>query len=315
MRSAKLPSVERSTRVQETLRTAHRFLAPALAAVAAGYVVWILLSNAHEFMRALRATSRWRLGLAFLAFMGSDSLSALQWIKLLEGLGSEVKGRSGLWRVSGQARLARYVPGKVARPLTLLVGAQRLGYPTRLVMVSIGYQAAFQVSASMAFGALLIILSYGAPSSIHVALKLSLLIALVILGVVIGAPRALVRIFKEPPPRLSMKTVATVIILQMCVNLVGSSGVAILTSAVSGLGSMAYVVGTDILSAVLGTLLGITPAGIGVREGLLTALLSPVIGPASALSVAVLSRVLRTLSDLAFFGIAYVLDRPGQRND
>lgn len=96
MRPAKLPSATRSTRVQDTLRTAHRFLAPALAAVAAGYVVWVLLSNAHEFMRALRTTSLWRLGLAFVAFMGSDSLSTLQWIKLLEGLGSEVKGRSGL---------------------------------------------------------------------------------------------------------------------------------------------------------------------------------------------------------------------------
>lgn len=96
MRSAKPPSATRSTRVQETLRTARRFLAPALAAVAAAYVVWILFSNAHGFMRALRATSRLRLGLAFLAFMGSYSLAAFQWIRLLEGLGSEVKGRSGL---------------------------------------------------------------------------------------------------------------------------------------------------------------------------------------------------------------------------
>jgi len=297
-------------RAREVLRIARRFLAPILTAVAVGYVAWIVVSDSEEFIRAVKATSPMDIGLAALAFIGSNSLLALQWVKLLEGLDPEVKRRSGLWCVYGQSWLARYVPGRIAGPMTLVVGAQHLGYPPRLLVVSLGYQAALQVPTSVAFGALLMLIFHQAASRIFLLLKLALLTALIILGVVIAAPRLLPWVFQNPPSRLPMRTTMAVISLQMCANSLGGLAVAILASRASGLDAMLYIAAAEIISAVFGTLLAIAPAGIGVREGLLTFLLSSEIGSTAGLSVAVLSRVLRILSDVAFSGTCFLLDRP-----
>ena len=56
------------------------------------------------------------------------------------------------------------------------------------------------------------------------------------------------------------------------------------------------------------------PAGAGVREVLLVALLSPVLGVGAATAVALVSRVLTTVGDLLAAGLAVgYVRRPGLR--
>jgi hypothetical protein len=65
--------------------------------------------------------------------------------------------------------------------------------------------------------------------------------------------------------------------------------------------------GAYALAWTAGLLFVVAPAGAGVREVALVAALAPVLDSPAALAVAVLSRVLMTLGDLVWAGVAAVL--------
>jgi uncharacterized membrane protein YbhN (UPF0104 family) len=59
----------------------------------------------------------------------------------------------------------------------------------------------------------------------------------------------------------------------------------------------------------VGFLAVFVPAGVGVREAALVAALAPVLDRGDALVVALISRVLMTLGDLAWAGVAVITAR------
>ena len=59
--------------------------------------------------------------------------------------------------------------------------------------------------------------------------------------------------------------------------------------------------------------LGLVPVGIGVREAILTAVLLPVLPVGAATAVAAASRVVQTLGDATWAGIAGLPSRPVRR--
>ena len=63
----------------------------------------------------------------------------------------------------------------------------------------------------------------------------------------------------------------------------------------------------------VGFLIVLAPAGAGVREVLLVALLAPVVGTAGATAVALVSRVVMTVGDLVMAGVAAVAGRRAER--
>ena len=83
-----------------------------------------------------------------------------------------------------------------------------------------------------------------------------------------------------------------------------------------GLGSpvpATQVIGALALSWAAGVLVVIVPAGAGVREGVLIALLAPAMGSGSALTVALLSRLTVTLADGAFAAVGFLVARRARR--
>lgn len=70
-------------------------------------------------------------------------------------------------------------------------------------------------------------------------------------------------------------------------------------------------VGAYALAWVVGFLAFVAPAGVGAREAVLVALLSPVVGVAGALSVALVSRVVLTVADLGLAGASSGVLRKG----
>ena len=69
------------------------------------------------------------------------------------------------------------------------------------------------------------------------------------------------------------------------------------------------VIGAGALAAVAGFLAVFTPAGLGVREGVLLIVLGQAIGPETAALTAVLSRLVMTLVDVALAGLGALLLR------
>ena len=63
-----------------------------------------------------------------------------------------------------------------------------------------------------------------------------------------------------------------------------------------------------------GLLTFVVPAGVGVREGAMILVLSPLIGTGPAYAVAVVSRLVFTLADAVAAGIAFLLGRQASRS-
>lgn len=82
-----------------------------------------------------------------------------------------------------------------------------------------------------------------------------------------------------------------------------------------GLGAAGHAIplalGAYALAWVVGFLAFVAPAGVGAREAVLVALLSPVVGLAGALSVALISRVALTVADLGLAGASAGVLRKG----
>ena len=68
-----------------------------------------------------------------------------------------------------------------------------------------------------------------------------------------------------------------------------------------------------VLAYVGGLILGLTPAGLGVREGLLVAGLATRYPPTTALAFALASRVLMTLVELPVVGLSTLVPEPPRR--
>jgi glycosyltransferase 2 family protein len=72
-------------------------------------------------------------------------------------------------------------------------------------------------------------------------------------------------------------------------------------------------VGGFALAWVVGLLLVVAPAGAGAREAVLVVVLAPVLNPAAALLIALVSRVLMSVADLLFAGGAVLAERRHRR--
>jgi uncharacterized membrane protein YbhN (UPF0104 family) len=69
------------------------------------------------------------------------------------------------------------------------------------------------------------------------------------------------------------------------------------------------VTGAVAAAYLVGVLVVIAPAGVGAREATLGLLLAPTLGVPAAAAVALLSRLVHTVGDLALAGVAWWLAR------
>ncbi len=109
------------------------------------------------------------------------------------------------------------------------------------------------------------------------------------------------RIFKQTPIlfKVHRKTTVVLFFLILFQNGLYLLGVSIIAAGTVGLPVSVFpvLVGANCLANVAGFLAIFAPAGIGVREGILLVLLTPVAGTGIAALVAVMMRVVQTVSD------------------
>ncbi|PSK97080.1 hypothetical protein CLV63_10983 [Murinocardiopsis flavida] len=96
------------------------------------------------------------------------------------------------------------------------------------------------------------------------------------------------------------------------VPLSGSIWLLVAGAGGDGPAALPVAAGAYALAWTLGVLFVIAPAGLGVREVVLVVGLAPVLPPGSALVVAVLSRLVMTVADVLWAGIATLLARGGR---
>lgn len=251
---------------------------------------------------------------ALAAAMASAGCMMLAWRRLLTDLGSKLPVPVAA-RVTFMAQMGKYVPGAIWS----FAAHVELGYdydvPRRRGAASVIIGLAVAVATGLLISAA--ILPLASPT---VARKYLLFLAVVPLIAFCLAPPILhrllgfaLKIIKQDPLEQPVSwrglavamgwTVAGWLLLGLQVWLL------LADMTTDGVDLVLISVGAYALACSLALLLVVFPGGIGAREVILVAALAPVLPHGAALAVALVARVVTTVSDVAWGGIALALAR------
>lgn len=297
------------------LRVGLRVLA-ALLAVSLG--VLATLGRWRDVSAAAGELSPSAVGWAAAAVLAGLFATMLSWRSVLADLGSALPIRAAV-RVFFLGQLGKYLPGSV----WWLVGQVELafdeGVPRRRTAAAGALAVLLSLIAALLLAAAVVpLLAFDAAAAYWPALVAAPLLLLGLQPRLINAVLtwALKRAGRELEHRISGRGLLAALGYASAAWVAFGLQVAVLAADVgaSGARAVALSIGGFALAWSMGFLAVVVPAGIGVREAALVAVLAPVLAGGPALVVALLSRVLMSGADLAGAGLA-LLTRDGSDRD
>lgn len=305
-----------------------------LLALAAGayFVVYAHHALAGKDLSALLDSKVMMAGACLtLLYTFSIVTTALAWTRLLRSLRQPALF-SRLLPILATTQFGKYLPGNVAHHLGRIALARSVGVTLPAAVFSVAYELLLALVASAHIGALTLLWSppaaivkwriteyrlplLGAVTSLAVAaLWLAPRFAAWLGRLRSGQPSDL----EATPARLHLDPGAVL----ACYALYGSSFVLIgtglwfvahaLAAGTVAIPGVLFFVGAFASSWILGFVAPGAPAGLGIREAILSAWLSGVLPPAEVVLLVVMLRIATSLGDLLNFawGSAFVLRRP-----
>ncbi|WP_150239167.1 lysylphosphatidylglycerol synthase domain-containing protein [Nocardiopsis quinghaiensis] len=276
-----------------------------------------LRANWERAGEAVASLPLWVLPAAVLAGMTGLAAQMLAWRALLAGMGSPLPYRVAA-RVMFVGQLGKYLPGSVWAFVAQVELARDWRVPRSRGAAATLLAVAVTVAVSLAVAAAALPLSSAdAARRWWWALALAPLLLAALHPRVVGwgirlAARPFAR-FREVaeagPLDVRGRAVAAAVGWTLVAWVPLGLHVWVLTWAVGGdaLRSVGPAVGAYALAWTLGLLVVFAPAGLGVREAVLVVALSPVVDAGAALVVAVLSRLVMTVADVGWAGLAVLL--------
>jgi len=290
------------------------WLRAALLVLAAGLAVYGLASQWTQVQAALAKLDGWDVAGAAVSAIAGLGCMMLAWRALLADLGSPLPLPAAI-RVMFVGQLGKYVPGAVWAVAAQVELARDYAVPRRRsATASLVSMAVTLVVGLVAAGVTLPLVSAHAVRQYWWVLAVTPLAAACLYPPVIkfGLDRAL-RVLGRAPLEGSVSRGGMVRALAwttpgwLCYG--ASAWFLISVFAGKGGGSYALSLGAYALAWAIGFLIIFFPGGIGPREVALIAVLAPVMPSASALVVALASRVVMTAGDLVWAGAGLAIGR------
>lgn len=253
--------------------------------------------------------------LAFLAVLVALGASMLSWRAVLAELGSRLPLRDAA-RIYFVGQVGKYLPGSVWPALVQMELGRSAGVPRSRMGVSFVLALALSLLTGAVIG-LPTVLSTGRyllPALGVIVLVLPVLLVPRLLGAVLD--RGL-RLLRRPP--LERPLTRTGILRVVGLSAIGwvAYGVQAWLLALD-LGAplartLPVAIGAYAIALVLGVVVVLAPAGVGVREFMLVVGLASVLTGNAAAALAIVSRALVTVADVATAVVGLLLRRPGSR--
>jgi hypothetical protein len=304
-----------------------------LAVIGGLLCLWYLTSQIRAHWADFAALD-WGLAtiaaLVFAALLQAASFAfdAWYWTRLLKEFGVPADGRRGV-SIFGISQFAKYLPGNVAQHLGRVGLAREAGWQTARVTLSLVVENGFALgTAALVAGA-----SVAMPVADNVWSKQRLAgVVFLILAAWLVGTLTLQRLLARPPAKLRRLLgleqdpeqgikLRTRFLAGYC--LVHLSGYAVMGCAFALLlramgdawPARAWLLPAAVtVSWLAGFLVPGVPAGLGVREAALTAMLAPSLGVGLVISAAALWRLSHIIADLLMLGLGLALReraRPG----
>lgn len=242
--------------------------------------------------------------LAFaLIFFAYIPLYGFTWKVILAGMGERISTWQAI-SILAVSQMGKYVPGKVWYALGRIYLARRLGIPEAKTAVSALIETGFALLAAALLFALAVLLLpvAGIPGRAYLAFLLVpvclILLWPPVLNRLIGF---LLRRLRQPvfDIRLSAGRIAAILGLYVAMWLAQGIGCFALVNSFYplALDKLPMLVGGYALSWILGFLVLVSPAGLGIREGIFTFALKLILPGPVAIIAALLSRLWITIGE------------------
>ncbi|PKH44336.1 hypothetical protein SAMN05192575_102391 [Nocardioides alpinus] len=253
-----------------------------------------------------------RLAAAVACTAAGLALTSVLWRLLLRWVGSEVGVRDGA-AVFLVGQLGKYVPGSVWSVAAQAQLGRRHGVPARSSATASALFLLVHTATGLLLGGLLVL--GGALDRSASTTWPWVAVAIGAVALAPGLVRRLADRFAGPGARTSLGFVelgTTTALMTAVWGCYGAGLLLLVPAGGSGTPGFGAAVAAFALAHAAGVLVVVAPAGVGVREGVLVALLSPVLGVPGAAAVALLSRVAHALADFAVAGAAGAWARVGR---
>lgn len=285
-----------------------------LVVSAVAFCAYSLLSQWEETTKAFARMSWPALAGSLLAAVGGLVAWMLSWRVLLAGLGSPIPVTAAA-RMSFISGLGKYVPGKVWALVTLMELGRAYGIP-RIRNVSSSLLAiATSLASGLAVAAVTLPLTSPEATRTYwwLFLLAPVLLAMLHPRIVTWGIDLLLKLARRPALEHPVSLMATWHATAWAT--VGWALFGVHTWLIAdaaggdGRGLPFLATGAYALAFTAGFLVFIAPNGFGAREAVIVITLSPVLPSGAALVVALVSRVVLTLADLACAGAALAMGR------
>jgi uncharacterized membrane protein YbhN (UPF0104 family) len=298
-----------------------RWRAVAVAVVVAAFFGAALLSRWHDVSSRKWSLETWYFVLASLVLAASYALVAGLWaLALRQAAGLPVARGARIWFL---ANLARYVPGNVWSFVGAVELARREGVARRTTLATMALTQLLSVGVALLVGLPLLLAEWarlGRPA-LYGAAAVAAVAALAV-----ALRRRLVGLLRRRYPGVEpadlVPAPGTAVLLGVgyaCYWVVTGLAFAALVRSVHPLApaDVPLTVAAYAAAYAVGFLALVTPAGLGVREGVLAVALAPIMPAGAALLVALLSRLwmmaFELLGALTAVAVERRLDRRRER--
>jgi uncharacterized membrane protein YbhN (UPF0104 family) len=297
---------------------ASRWVKLGLVAITLGFCAYGLYAERADMAAALHHLAWYSVAGAAVAVIAGLGCMMLAWRALLADLGSPLPLRPAA-RILFVAQLGKYVPGAVWAMAAQVQLARAYEVPRRRSASATVVAMLVTLATGLLVAAVALPLSSGAAARHYwwaLALAPPALIALYPPVMGWGLDRAL-RMARRPP--LERRISGSGVLRAAAWSLAGWAFFSVhswlLVAGVTGKGVsvLPIAAGAYALAWSVGFVLIPFPGGVGPRELAFIAALAPVMPRGSAIVVAVVSRLVLTIGDLAWAALAFWLGRAGQR--
>ena len=280
----------------------------------AGLIFYIIFKTKYDH-RAELAEWKWRIDwsnavLSIVTLMGAYVCGSQGWRAVIAGFGINIKLHES-FRVVYLANLGRYIPGKVWQVVGMVGLAKEIKIPPPISLASFALVQGYALPAAF----ILIPLTLGLdalPKSmevmrdiLYIFMTATVLIFLFLFFKPDGLNWALnkvLKLFKQEPVqyRPSLKNRLEIFVWYLLNwTLFGISFHFFLRALLADSSlPFIYSTGAYITAYILGYIAFLSPAGLGIREGVLSAILAVKLGGPIAASIAIINRVWITIAEV-----------------
>jgi hypothetical protein len=293
-----------------------RRLGPLFMVVAFGFVLYSAWDLSRRWQKTqVSVDLPWALASLVPLALGC-LIQAAGWIALIDRMTAQSVPRAAALALYMDSQLARYTPGMVGLPFVRMAGAGRLGVSAVAVGSSVGLEMLSwtAVGGAIGFGSLFWLPARAGLTALLGAWAVPLVLAFAAcVLVLVFVDRARLPGFVVRALTVSGKGPLVPLSLPVAHVLYWSTWAAhgfFLSRAFGAPSALALpCAGLYALATVGGFVALAAPAGVGVREAILSISLAPALGSATALGIAVASRAASLCADVAVWFVLRRIDR------